>query len=149
VDVDAASAYDQWARFESYSLWMEGVVSITRTEDGRLHWVARVKSQVAAVEDETREWDARVVEETRDRRISWESIPSGPGEKPNSGRVTFEPLGPRACRVTFRMEWEPEAALQAEESYVLSAVGQVVAADLERFKTLIEAPGRKAGSRPR
>lgn len=37
------------------------------------------------------------------------------------------------------MDWEPEAALAANESYVLAAVNRVVAADLARFKELIEA----------
>ncbi len=47
------------------------------------------------------------------------------------------------------MEWEPEAALAANEAYVLGAVNQVVAADLARFKELIEARADAAGSRHR
>jgi hypothetical protein len=37
------------------------------------------------------------------------------------------------------MDWEPEAALKANESYMLTAVNRVVAADLTRFKDFIEA----------
>jgi uncharacterized membrane protein len=139
VDVDAATAYGQWARFESYPEWMEGVASVEQIGDGRLHWVARVKDEVAEVENETREWDARITEQVRDRRISWESVGGDPNEKPNSGCVTLEPLGRSACRVTFRMQWEPEAALAASESYMIEAVNQVVAADLARYKVLVEA----------
>jgi uncharacterized membrane protein len=146
VNVSAATAYDQWSRFESYPQWMEGVASIEQVDATRLHWVAKVKDEVAGARDETREWDARITGQDRDRRISWESIGGAPGEKPNSGGVEFEPLGDAACRVTFRMEWEPEAALAAQESYVLAAVEQVVAADLARFKELIEARGASAGS---
>jgi uncharacterized membrane protein len=139
VDVDVTTAYDQWARFESFPRWMEGVASVARIDDNHLHWVAKVKDEVATVENETREWDAEITAQIRDTRISWESGGGKPDEKPNAGQVTFEPLGDAACRVTFRMDWEPEAALMANESYVLAAVNQVVADDLARFKDFIEA----------
>jgi len=141
VNVAAATAYGQWARFESYPRWMEGVAAVEQTGDGRLHWIARVKNEVAEVENATREWDARITERVPDRRISWESVGGDPDEKPNAGRVTLEPLGDSACRVTFRIDWEPEAALAASESYMLEAVNQVVAADLARFKDFVEARG--------
>jgi len=139
VNVDVTTAYDQWAQFESFPQWMEGVVSVDQTGDGSLHWVARVQNEVATVENETREWDARITEQTRDTRISWESVGGTPDEKPNAGSVTFEPLGDSACRVTFGMDWEPEAALKANESYMVAAVNQVVTADLARFKVFVEA----------
>ena len=146
VNVDVTTAYDQWSRFESFPQWMEGVASVDQIDDTHLHWVAKVKSEVAEVENETREWDAQITEQTRDRRISWESVGGKPDEKPNAGHVTFEPLGDSACRVTFRIDWEPEGALMTNESYVLGAVNQVVVADLARFKDFIEARGEQTGS---
>jgi uncharacterized membrane protein len=146
VNVDVTTAYGQWTRFESFPRWMEGVASVDQIDDTRLHWVAKVKSEVAETENETREWDARITEQVPDRRISWESVGGEPDEKPNEGHVTFEPLGASACRVGFRMEWEPEAALKAQESYMLAAVNQVVAADLVRFKDFIEARAEQPGS---
>jgi len=139
VSVGVTTAYDQWAQFESFPQWMEGVASVDQIDDTHLHWVAKVKDEVAEVKNETREWDAQITERVRDRRISWESVGGKPDEKPNAGHVTFEPLGDSACRVTFRIDWEPEAALAANESYVLAAVNQVVAGDLARFKGFIEA----------
>jgi uncharacterized membrane protein len=146
VNVDVTTAYDQWAQFESFPQWMEGVASVDQIDDAHLHWVAKVKNEVAEVKDETREWDAQITEQIRDRRISWESVGGKPDEKPNAGAVTFEPLGDSACRVTFRIDWEPEAALKANEGYMLTAVNQVVAADLARFKDFIEARGEQTGS---
>ena len=146
VNVDVTTAYDQWTRFESFPQWMEGVASVDKIDDTRLHWVAKVKNEVAEVKNETREWDAQITEQIRDRRISWESVGGKPDEKPNAGHVTFEPLGDSACRVTFRIDWEPEAALMTNESYVLGAVNQVVVADLARFKDFIEARGERTGS---
>ena len=145
VNVDVTTAYSQWAQFESFPQWMEGVASVDRIDDTHLHWVAKVKNEVAEVKNETREWDARITAQIRDRRISWESVGGKPDEKPNAGHVTFEPLGDSACRVTFRIDWEPEAALKTNESYVLAAVNQVGAADLARFKDFIEARAEETG----
>ncbi len=145
VNVDVTIAYDQWTRFDSFPQWMEGVASVERIDDSRLHWVARVRSEFATVEGQTREWDARITEQTRDRRVSWESIGGKPDQKPDSGEASFEPLGDSSCRVTFAMSWEPEGALETP-SEVLAAVNQVVAADLARFKDLVEARG-ETGSR--
>jgi uncharacterized membrane protein len=140
VNVDVATAYDQWARFDSFPQWMEGVASVDRIDDDRLHWVAKVRSEFATVEGETREWDARITEMTRDKRVSWETVGGEPGRKPDAGAVSFEPLGDSACRVKFRMTWEPEGALETP-SEVLAAVNRVVAADLARFKEFIESRG--------
>jgi len=138
VSVAVTAAYRRWTLFESFPRWMEGVAAVERTGDAQLHWVAKVREEFATVEGETREWDARITEMTPDRRVSWESAGSGPGEKPNAGAATFAPLSASSCRVTFRMEWEPEDGQEAP-SQVLDAVNQVVAADLGRFKSFIEA----------
>ena len=144
VNVDVATAYHQWTLFESFPQWMEGVASVERTGDTRLHWVAKVREESATVEGETREWDARITGLTQDRRVSWESAGSGPGERPNAGAAMFAPLGDSSCRVTFRMEWAPEDDRETPDQ-VLGAVSLVVAADLGRFKDYIEARGA-AGS---
>ena len=138
VNVPANAAYDQWARFESFPKWMEGVASVSWLGDGRLHWVALVRSEFATVEGETREWDARITGQDRDQRISWESV-SGPGEKPNTGEVTIEPRDESSCRVTFAIGWEPEAGMETPAD-LLRAMNEVMAADLARFKAFIEAP---------
>jgi uncharacterized membrane protein len=138
VNVDIGTAYEQWTRFDSFPQWMEGVASVARIDDGRLHWVAKVRSEFATVEGETREWDARITEQTQDRRVSWESVGGKPDRKPDSGEASFEPLDDSVCRVTFTMSWEPDGMLETP-SEVLDAVNQVVAADLARFKGFIEA----------
>jgi uncharacterized membrane protein len=138
VNVDVASAYEQWTRFDTYPEWMEGVASVRQTGDGRLHWVANVREEFATHEGETREWDARITEQSPDRRISWESLGAKPGQKPDSGEASFEALGDSACRVTFTMTWEPDGVLETP-SEVLAAVDQVVEADLARFRDVIEA----------
>ncbi len=146
VNVDVTTAYDQWTRFESFPQWMEGVASVEQTGDSRLHWVAKVRSEFAAFEGETREWDARITEQTRDTRISWETVGGKPDQKPDAGQASFQPLGDSACRVTFVMTWEPEGEIETPAE-VLRAVNHVVAADLARFKDFIEVRGEETGSR--
>jgi uncharacterized membrane protein len=145
VNVDVGTAYDQWTRFDSFPQWMEGVASIALIDDSRLHWVAKVRSEFATVEGQTREWDARITEQIRDRRVSWESVGGKPDQKPDSGEASFEPLDDSVCRVTFAMTWEPDGVLETP-SEVLAAVNQVVAADLARFKDFIEARDEKTSA---
>ena len=75
----------------------------------------------------------------------WESMGGQPGKKPDAGAATFEPLDESSCRVTFHMEWEPEDERETPAE-VFEAVKQVVAADLARFKDIIETRGEKTGS---
>ena len=89
---------------------------------------------------------ARITEQTRDKRVAWESMGGEPGKKPDAGAATFEPLDESSCRVTFHMEWEPEDARETPAE-VFEAVNQVVAADLARFKDFIEARGEETESR--
>jgi len=131
VNVNVTTAYAQWAQFESFPQWMEGVASVDRIDDTHIH---------------CREWDARITAQIRDTRIAWESVGGKPDEKPDAGHVTFEPLGDSACRVTFVMTWEPEGEIETPTE-VLEAVNQVVAADLASFEDLIEARGAGTGSR--
>jgi uncharacterized membrane protein len=145
VNVDISTAYDQWARFDTFPEWIEGVASVERRGDDRLHWVAKVRDEFAAFEGETREWDARITEQTRDGRLAWESLGGSPGQKPDSGAAAFKPLGDSACRVTFTMTWEPQGS-QETPGEVLAAMNQVVAADLARFKDFIEARAGQACS---
>lgn len=68
-----------------------------------------------------------------DRQISWRSIDGAP----NSGTVTFESLGPDKTRVTLRMEWQPEGAVE-KTGGVLGMDSARVEGDLKRFRDFIE-----------
>jgi uncharacterized membrane protein len=135
IDVKAgvATAYNQWAQFESFPEFMENVHSIKQTDNRRLHWVAEIAGK-------TREWDAEIVEQIPDQRIAWASI-SG---KPNRGVVTFQPLSDHRCRVHLRMEYEPRGAMERVDA-VLGLVDRQAKGDLERFKRFIESRGEATG----
>ena len=42
VEVPLRTAYDQWTQFEEFPQFMDGVESITQTDDTHPHWVAKI-----------------------------------------------------------------------------------------------------------
>lgn len=135
VDVPVRTAYDQWTQFESFPQFMEGVESVKQLDDKRLHW----KAEIGGV---TREWDAEIVDQTPDQRITWRATE---GAK-NDGTVSFAPDDlERSTRVTMRLEYEPEGAVE-KAGDMLNIVERRVEGDLERFKEFIESRGAETGA---
>ncbi|WP_030454802.1 SRPBCC family protein [Herbidospora cretacea] len=133
VDVPIRTAYNQWTQFESFPEFMEGVESVKQLDDRRTHWVV----EIAGIR---REFEAEITEQTPDHRIEWRSL-----ERPRqSGTVTFETLGAAACRVTLRMEYDPEGFTETVGD-ALQIVRMRVNGDLDRFKEFIESRGGETG----
>jgi hypothetical protein len=42
VDVDVATAYNQWTQFESFPKFMEGVEEIRQLDDTHIHWKIKI-----------------------------------------------------------------------------------------------------------
>ena len=63
IDVTApvSTVYNQWTQFEEFPRFMEGVESVTQTDDTHLHWVAEVAGREM-------EWDAEITEQLRRAR---------------------------------------------------------------------------------
>jgi len=136
VDVPVRTAYDQWTQFESFPEFMEGVESVQQLDDKRLHW----KAEIAGV---TREWDAEIVDQTPDERITWRSLA---GTK-NDGTVLFrtDPGNPGSTEITLRLEYEPEGVVE-KAGDLLNIVDRRAQGDLERFKKFIESRGTETGA---
>ena len=131
VDVPVATAYNQWTQFEEFPRFMEGVDEVKQLDNTLLHWAATVAGRHA-------EWDAKILEQERDRRITWESIDG----KRTRGTVMFEQAGPTRSRVRLHMSYLPDGAAEK----VGSAIGldtRRVYGDLARFRDLVE--GRQTG----
>lgn len=134
VDVPVHEVYDQWTQFESFPKFMEGVEAVSQLDDRHLHW----KAQIAGV---AREWDAEIVDQTPDERITWRATD---GTR-NDGTVSFAPVeGGTGTRVTLRMEFEPEGFAE-KAGDMLHIVQSRVGGDLERFKEFIEHTGHATG----
>ena len=134
VDVPVSAAYDQWTQFEEFPHFMDGVERVEQLDDRHLQW----RAEISGV---TREWEAEIVEQIPDARITWRSI-SGPR---NNGLITFRPLDPHRCRVAVQIEYEPGGAAEAMGDW-LGVVEHRVEGDLERFKTFIEQRRTETGA---
>ena len=84
VDVPVRTAYDQWTQFEDFPRFMGGVQQVRQVGDTLTHWVA----EIAGVR---REWDAEILEQVPDQKVSWAATEGAT----NAGQVTFEDLGGR------------------------------------------------------
>jgi uncharacterized membrane protein len=134
VDVPLRTAYDQWTQFESFPHFMEGVESVQQVDDKHLHW----KAKIGGV---SREWDAEIVDQTPDERITWRALD---GAK-NDGTVSFAPESLEgATKVTLRLDFEPEGAVE-KAGDTLKIVQRRVEGDLERFKEFIESRRSETG----
>ena len=136
IEVEAAlsAVYNQWTQFEEFPRFMEGVEEVKQLDDTRLHWVAKVGGRRA-------EWDAKILSQEPDRRISWESEDG----KQTRGTVTFEEAGASKTRVRLAMTYTPEGVLEQAGSAV-GLDARRIRADLQRFKEQIEAQGAETGA---
>ena len=129
VRVPVHAAYDQWTQFEEFPTFMSDIEEVRQVDDTHLHWRARVAGKA-------REWDARIVDQEPDRKISWHST-SGVR---NDGTVLFEPVDANSTRVKVEMAFEPDSMSERLGS-AIGLPSRRVKADLERFRELIETRG--------
>jgi uncharacterized membrane protein len=134
VNVPVSTAYNQWTQFEDFPRFMEGVKSVTQTDDTHLHWVAEVGGK-------EKEWDAEITEQTPDQRVAWNST-SGAR---NAGVVTFHRLDDNTTRVTLQMDVDPEGIVENVGDFFGVLDGRVEG-DMERFKEFLESRGTETGA---
>lgn len=126
VNVPVTVAYNQWTQFESFPQFMDAVKEVTQIDDTHTHW--RVK--IAGVE---REFDAVITEQIPDTRIAWKSVDG----TTHAGVVTFHRLDGGACRISARIDWDPQGFVE-KAGAVLQADAIQVDRDLREFKRLIQ-----------
>ena len=134
VAVPLSTAYNQWTQFEEFPRFMDGVDEVRQLDDTLLHWAATVAGKHA-------EWEAKIVEQTPDRLIAWESIDG----KHTRGRVSFEDAGPGRSRVRLQMAYALEGASEQAGS-VMGLDKRRIRGDLERFRDLIESRQVESGA---
>ena len=134
VEAPLSTVYNQWTQFEEFPQFMEGVESVTQTDDTHLRWVAEIAG-------ERHEWDAEISEQRPDERVAWRALDG----KTNAGAVTFHRIDDNTTRVMVQMDWEPEG-LKEKVGSAVGADDARVRGDLERFKELIENRGQETGA---
>jgi uncharacterized membrane protein len=113
---------------------MDGVKEVRQLDDKRLHWRATIAGKEV-------EWDAEITQQEPDKRIGWRSTNGAP----NAGSVSFYPIGSSRTKVTLRLEYDPEGAIENAGS-ALGVVSARVKGDLKRFKEFIEKRGQETGA---
>ena len=134
VNVPIRTAYDQWTQFEEFPRFMEGVKSVTQTDDTHLRWVAEIGGQ-------EKEWNAEITEQHPDQRVAWTSTDGAR----NAGVVTFHRLDDRTTRVMLQLDVDPEGFVE-NVGDALGILDRRVEGDLERFKEFIESRGAPTGA---
>ena len=134
VNVPLSVAYNQWTQFEEFPHFMNGVKSVTQLDDEHLNWVA----EIAGVR---RQWDARILEQVPDEKISWAATEGAT----NAGSVTFEDVGGGQTQVHLVLEYEPEGLVE-KIGDKLNVVENKAEGDLDRFKAFIESEGYATGA---
>ncbi len=134
VRVPVRTAYNQWTQFEEFPQFMGGVNEVVQVDDVTLHWVA----EIAGVR---REWDAAILEQVPDQKVSWAAVSGAT----NAGAVHFAPSGPDNTLVTLHLEYEPEGLVE-KAGDALRIVERQAESDLERFKSFIESRGTESGA---
>jgi len=134
ISKPAADCYVFWRDLELLPQFMHHLKSVTVTDQKRSHWVARAPLGFSV------EWDAEIVNDVKDREISWRSVGS-PGVD-NSGSVHFLDVPGRENMTEIRvvLDYIPPAGKLG--SIIASLFGeepnQTVKADLQRFQQLME-----------
>jgi len=134
VGVPVTTAYNQWTQFEEFPRFMDGVDEVKQLDDTVLHWAVTVGGKHA-------EWDAKIVEQEPDRRITWESTDG----KRTRGTVSFEEAGTGRSRIRLHMSYTPESITEKVGSTV-GIDSRRVRGDLERFRELIETRQAETGA---
>lgn len=133
IDRPAGEVYAAWRDVESLPAIMRHLESVTRTDDGLTHWVAK------APLGRTVAWDAEIINDDAGRVISWRSVEGSAVQ--NVGAVHFHqaPAG-RGTELRVRIEYNPPAgALGATVAKLFGEEpSQQIADDLRRFKAFME-----------
>ncbi|MFF0412975.1 SRPBCC family protein [Kitasatospora sp. NPDC004745] len=127
VDVPVRVVYDQWATFEEFPEFMEGVEEVRQLDDQHAHW----RTKIAGL---AREFDTEIVERVPDARVAWRT--TGESVK-HTGTVDFEALGADRTRVRMTMVFHP-TGLAEKAADKLGVLDRQVRGDLRRFKTFVE-----------
>ena len=107
-DIEVAApvsvVYNQWTQFEEFPTFMEGIDEVKQLDDTLIHWAASIAGKKA-------EWDAKIIQQEPDKRITWESI-DGMNTR---GTVSFEQAGsPERTLIRLRMTYRANGATDAD-----------------------------------
>ena len=83
VDRSPEDLYGAWRNFTNLPQFMENIISINQIDERRTHWVVKAPGKTKV------EWDAEILEDVPNERISWRSMAGA--DVDNWGTVQFTP----------------------------------------------------------
>lgn len=125
--------YSFWRAFENFPRFMRHLEEVRDLGNGRSHWKAKAPAGMSV------EWDAEVVEDVANERISWRSVEGS--EVSNEGTVSFLPApGGRGTEVVVELRYDPPAGKvgQLFAKLFREEPGQQMHDDLRAFKQVLE-----------
>lgn len=125
--------YKVWRDFRNLPRFMENLESVEITGDTTSRWVARAPGGKSIA------WDAEIVDDQPNERISWRALPGSRVE--NSGTVRFVTApGGKGTEVHVEIRYTPPAGrLGATIAKIFGVdAGQQTIGDLRRFKQVME-----------
>jgi uncharacterized membrane protein len=149
INADPMTIYSLWRREEVLPLWMEGVVSVTRTSESTSHWVMQVPGT-----EKQMEFDAEIVQDEPGRRLV-SRVKNGPTAG-TTDDVTFSahPSG-RGMVVTLVSDFVVPGGIlgNAVAAVVSRSPRQITIENVRHLKELVESgeiprvTGQPAGPR--
>jgi uncharacterized membrane protein len=127
--------YGYWRQLDNLPNIMSHLESVRVTDDRRSHWTA----SAPAIMGGTVEWDAEIIEDIPNERISWRSLPDADAD--NCGSVQFALLpGDRGTAVRVELSYSPPAGRLGKWVAKLfgEAPDQQVREDMRAFKRMME-----------
>lgn len=138
VNAPIRQVYAAWTNFTQFPRFMENVIEVNETGDGRYHWKAKGPMGAEV------EWDAYVVENIPNELVAWRSE-EGDGARVN-GAVRFHPMGERT-RVEVNMGYQaPGGAAGEAVARMFSNPADQTREDLGRFKDMVENHAEASGA---
>jgi uncharacterized membrane protein len=125
--------YKFWRDFENLPTFMQHLVSVTATGDGRSRWVAKAPAGT------TVEWTAEITEDRAGSLITWHSLAGS--DIANQGSVRFEDApADRGTEVRVELSYDAPAGSAGAVIAKLfgEEPGQQLRDDLRRFKQVME-----------
>lgn len=134
IDRSPDELYSFWRQLENLPRFMKHLERVDVLDERRSHWVARGPAGTRI------EWDAEIIEDAPNQRITWRSLEGADVE--NDGSIHFYPApGDRGTEVRVSLAYVPPAGKLGATIAKLFGENpeQQVRDDLRRFKSLMEA----------
>lgn len=126
--------YSVWRHLENLPRFMSHLESVTPVNQQRSHWVAKIPAPLRL------EWDAIIVEEEENKKISWRSLPDSSVD--HAGSVFFHHLPARnltEVKIIFSYRPPLGPAGAAVAKLFSGLTDHQIREDLRAFKTMAEA----------